>query len=172
MREYLRLPGQPSLDSFFNLNYPNSKRMKNPRIREGTPMEQARHEAMNVLNTRQFHCGLEVMNQMGLLISVMITTNVKFQRHRFSTNLNSLIFVTTGYWRCDEVDDQSALVSQSQSRWLLCTRSANDQEIPVLKTTMIVESRWRRQKHDYLHRFSWPRMGTSSKYSLTHESHH
>jgi hypothetical protein len=39
--------------------------MKNPRIREGTPMEQARHEAMNVLNTRQFHCGLEVMNQNG-----------------------------------------------------------------------------------------------------------
>lgn len=83
-------------------------------------MEQARHEAMNVLNTRQFHCGLEeVVNQNGLLIYVMINTNVKFQRHRFSTKFKFTDFVTTGYWRCDEVDDQSALVFQSQSRWVL-----------------------------------------------------
>ncbi|CAK7272983.1 hypothetical protein SEPCBS119000_005411 [Sporothrix epigloea] len=31
-------------------------------------------------------------------------------------------------------------------------------EIPVLKTTMIVESHWRSLKHDYLHRFNRPRI--------------
>ena len=44
------------------------------------------------------------------------------------------------------------------SQWCLWARSVNDQEIPVLKTTMIVESHWRRIKHDYLHRFNRPRI--------------
>jgi len=43
-------------------------------------------------------------------------------------------------------------------KWALWARSANDKEIPVLKTTMIVESHWRRLKHDYLHRFNRPRI--------------
>ena len=44
------------------------------------------------------------------------------------------------------------------SQWKLWARSANPAEIPVLKTTMIVESHWRRIKHDYLHRFNRPRI--------------
>src|SRR4051794_7226321 len=45
-----------------------------------------------------------------------------------------------------------------QGRWDLWARSANAEEIPVLKTTMIVESHWRKIKHDYLHRFNRPRI--------------
>lgn len=44
------------------------------------------------------------------------------------------------------------------SQWLLWARSAHPQSIPVLKTTMIVESHWRRIKHDFLHRFNRPRV--------------
>lgn len=40
----------------------------------------------------------------------------------------------------------------------LWARSANHSEIPVLKTTMILESHWRKLKHDYLHRFNRPRI--------------
>ena len=36
-------------------------------------------------------------------------------------------------------------------------RAANPTENPTAKTTMIVESHWRTLKHDYLHRFNWPR---------------
>lgn len=43
-------------------------------------------------------------------------------------------------------------------QWKLWARSANADEIPILKTTMIVESHWRRIKHDYLHRFNRPRI--------------
>jgi hypothetical protein len=43
-------------------------------------------------------------------------------------------------------------------QWKLWARSANNKEIPVLKTTMIVESHWRKLKHDYLHRFNRPRI--------------
>ena len=43
-------------------------------------------------------------------------------------------------------------------QWELWARSANQAEIPILKTTMIVESHWRRLKHDYLHRFNRPRI--------------
>ena len=43
-------------------------------------------------------------------------------------------------------------------QWELWARSANATEIPVLKTTMIVESHWRKVKHDYLHRFNRPRI--------------
>ncbi len=43
-------------------------------------------------------------------------------------------------------------------QWELWARAANDKEIPVLKTTMIVESHWRKIKHDYLHRFNRPRI--------------
>jgi hypothetical protein len=44
------------------------------------------------------------------------------------------------------------------SQWALWARSAYSDEIPVLKTTMIVESHWRKLKHDYLHRFNRPRI--------------
>lgn len=43
-------------------------------------------------------------------------------------------------------------------QWELWARSSNATEIPVLKTTMIVESHWRRLKHDFLHRFNRPRI--------------
>ena len=43
-------------------------------------------------------------------------------------------------------------------QWKLWARSANEIEIPVLKTTMIVESHWRVLKHDFLHRFNRPRI--------------
>lgn len=43
-------------------------------------------------------------------------------------------------------------------QWRLWARSANTREIPVLKTTMIVESHWRKIKHDYLHHFNRPRI--------------
>ncbi|KAF7366599.1 SWIM-type domain-containing protein [Mycena sanguinolenta] len=43
-----------------------------------------------------------------------------------------------------------------QSRWELWARSVHP-EIPVLKTTMILESHWRRIKHDFLHHFHMPR---------------
>ncbi|KAF8209015.1 hypothetical protein K438DRAFT_1754068 [Mycena galopus ATCC 62051] len=43
-----------------------------------------------------------------------------------------------------------------RSRWELWVRSAHP-EIPVLKTTMILESHWRRIKHDFLHHFHMPR---------------
>jgi hypothetical protein len=42
--------------------------------------------------------------------------------------------------------------------WKLWARSVNEKEIPVLKTTMIVESHWRKIKHDYLHDYSRPRI--------------
>jgi hypothetical protein len=44
------------------------------------------------------------------------------------------------------------------SQWKLWARSVNPTEIPVLKTTMIVESHWRKVKHDYLHRYNRPRV--------------
>ena len=43
-------------------------------------------------------------------------------------------------------------------QWKLWARSANAAEIPVLKTTMIIESYWRKIKHDFLHRFNRPRI--------------
>lgn len=43
-------------------------------------------------------------------------------------------------------------------RYNIWARAANPSEIPVLKTTMIVESHWRKLKHDYLHRFNRPRI--------------
>ncbi len=43
-------------------------------------------------------------------------------------------------------------------QWALWARSANPHSLPVLKTTMIIESHWRRVKHDYLHRFNCPRI--------------
>ena len=43
-------------------------------------------------------------------------------------------------------------------QWRLWARSFNEEEIPILKTTMILESHWRRIKHDYLHRFNRPRI--------------
>ena len=42
--------------------------------------------------------------------------------------------------------------------WKLWARSENPDEIPVLKTTMVMESHWRLLKHDYLHRFNRPRI--------------
>lgn len=42
--------------------------------------------------------------------------------------------------------------------WSLWARSVDAIGIPVLKTTMIVESHWRKVKHDYLHRFCRPRV--------------
>jgi len=42
--------------------------------------------------------------------------------------------------------------------WALWARSANEKEIPILKTTMMADSQWRTIKHDYLHRFSCPRV--------------
>lgn len=41
-------------------------------------------------------------------------------------------------------------------QWRLWTRSS-DAGIPQLRTTMMVESHWRRVKHDYLHLFNRPR---------------
>lgn len=46
----------------------------------------------------------------------------------------------------------------SDGQWQLWARSSNPAEIPILKTTMIVESHWRKLKHDYLHRFNRPRI--------------
>ena len=43
-------------------------------------------------------------------------------------------------------------------QWVLWARAANAIEIPVLKTTMVVESHWRKIKHDHLHRFNCPRV--------------
>ncbi|KAG6835378.1 hypothetical protein H0H93_002014, partial [Arthromyces matolae] len=43
-----------------------------------------------------------------------------------------------------------------KGRWELWARSAS-KIIPVLKTTMILESHWRRIKHDFLHHFHMPR---------------
>ncbi|KAJ6093841.1 hypothetical protein N7499_003172 [Penicillium canescens] len=40
----------------------------------------------------------------------------------------------------------------------LWARAADSTEIPVAKTTMIVEPHWRTLKHDYLHRFNRPRV--------------
>ncbi|KAI1008073.1 hypothetical protein K3495_g162 [Podosphaera aphanis] len=42
--------------------------------------------------------------------------------------------------------------------WKLWARSANPDSMPVLKITMMIESHWRRIKHDYLHRFNSPRI--------------
>ncbi|KAJ6607050.1 hypothetical protein B0H10DRAFT_2073246 [Mycena sp. CBHHK59/15] len=43
-----------------------------------------------------------------------------------------------------------------KSRWELWARSVN-REIPVMKTTMMLESHWRRIKHDFLCHFHMPR---------------
>ena len=43
-------------------------------------------------------------------------------------------------------------------KWEQWARSSNPGEMPILKTTMIVEAHWRRVKHDYLHRFNRPRI--------------
>ncbi|KAF7378400.1 SWIM-type domain-containing protein [Mycena sanguinolenta] len=43
-----------------------------------------------------------------------------------------------------------------KTRWELWARSVHP-EIPVLKTAMILESHWRRIKHDFLHHFHMPR---------------
>ncbi|KAJ6038021.1 ATP-dependent DNA helicase PIF1 [Penicillium canescens] len=44
------------------------------------------------------------------------------------------------------------------NQWKLWARAADSTEIPVVKTTIIVESHWRTLKHDYLHRFNRPRV--------------
>jgi hypothetical protein len=46
----------------------------------------------------------------------------------------------------------------SPDQWKLWARAADPAEIPVVKTTMIVESHWRTLQHDYLHRFNRPRV--------------
>ena len=43
-------------------------------------------------------------------------------------------------------------------QWKLWARSAGPSGISVLKTTMIVESHWRRIKYDYIHRYNRLRM--------------
>ena len=43
-------------------------------------------------------------------------------------------------------------------QWELWARAAQPEEIPVLRTTMILESHWRVIKHDFLHRFNRPRV--------------
>lgn len=43
-------------------------------------------------------------------------------------------------------------------KWKLWARSTNPDRVPVLKTTMIIESHCRRIKHDYLHQFNRPRI--------------
>ena len=43
-------------------------------------------------------------------------------------------------------------------QWRLWARTTIEEALPVLKTTMIVESHWRKIKHDYLHRFNRPRI--------------
>lgn len=43
------------------------------------------------------------------------------------------------------------LVGYRSGRWELWARSHNTVEIPVLETTMIAESHWRRIKHNFLH---------------------
>ncbi|KAF5175078.1 Atp-dependent dna helicase pif1 [Thalictrum thalictroides] len=43
-------------------------------------------------------------------------------------------------------------------QWELWARSHSPEEIPVLRTTMIVESHWRRIKRDFLCRFNRPRI--------------
>jgi hypothetical protein len=43
-------------------------------------------------------------------------------------------------------------------KWELWARSSNAKEIPVLKTTMIVESHWKKIKHEFLHRHNRPRI--------------
>lgn len=45
----------------------------------------------------------------------------------------------------------------SPEQWRLWARSSNPISLPVLKITMIIESHWRRTKHDFLHRFNLPR---------------
>lgn len=42
--------------------------------------------------------------------------------------------------------------------WKTWARAAEEKQIPSLKTTMILESHWRKIKHDYLHRFNRPRI--------------
>lgn len=42
--------------------------------------------------------------------------------------------------------------------WNFWSRAGHPSQIPVLKTTMILESHWRVIKHDFLHRFSRPRL--------------
>nr|CCA28209.1 hypothetical protein ACLA_058020 [Albugo laibachii Nc14] len=42
--------------------------------------------------------------------------------------------------------------------WKLWARSVDPDRVPVLKTTMIIESHWRKIKHDYLHQFNRPRI--------------
>lgn len=44
------------------------------------------------------------------------------------------------------------------SQWRLWARSVNATQIPVLKTTMVMESHWRRFKHDFLHDYNRPRI--------------
>lgn len=43
-------------------------------------------------------------------------------------------------------------------QWQLWARAVTPEKVPVLKMTMIIESHWRRIKHDYLHRFNRPRI--------------
>ncbi|KAJ5582182.1 ATP-dependent DNA helicase PIF1 [Penicillium sp. DV-2018c] len=46
----------------------------------------------------------------------------------------------------------------AKGQWELWARAASHREVPVVKTTMMVESHWRTLKHDYLHRFNRPRV--------------
>ena len=48
-------------------------------------------------------------------------------------------------------------------QWKLWARTANPIEIPVSKTTMIVESHWRCLKHDFLHDHNRPRVWILTK---------
>ena len=43
-------------------------------------------------------------------------------------------------------------------QWVLWGRSVNPGQIPILKTTMILESHWTKLKHQYLHNFNRPRI--------------
>ncbi|KAF7793917.1 hypothetical protein EIP86_005039 [Pleurotus ostreatoroseus] len=43
-------------------------------------------------------------------------------------------------------------------RWELWARAPLETQIPRLKTTMLLESHWRRIKHDFLHHFRLPRL--------------
>ncbi|KAJ7810160.1 hypothetical protein B0H14DRAFT_2524426 [Mycena olivaceomarginata] len=73
-----------------------------------------------------------------------------------STSTSRRFYFYCGHFYCYSDTSTYTTSVYTRSRWELCARSAHP-EIPVFKTTMILESHWRRKKHDFLHHFHMPR---------------
>ena len=83
--------------------------------------------------------------------------------HSFLVMLLTILLQSVNGQFADSIIYVSSMICQNlwmnwlrPERWILWAHSAHPNMIPILKTTMMVESHWRRIKRDFLYHFSLP----------------